>query len=367
MSGGLRKRARCCTGTAFYCAERRVRDRGYRVVPQGPAECGVLYYCVDRWAFTHPDQWFWIQLRWLTRTAQVAIIYAGKGVQHHLRRAAAREGHTISIYLPMTWHAAAAFLACAQSTASSSRASPPSRCVPCLDHEGRRGGWEGDCDGVVLWARPSDRRWVCVLYVLVLRFAPSLPALFLVILFPCAPIYRPSSSPSLPIPCSSPPLVRPSTPPSPSRLPDAMHLPIHSLPPLLSLPFPFRSLLLPPSPILLSSLLLYSLLLLLLLPTLLSSLPLPHAPYLVPLANPPLPRNSTATGSRVSLCSRHPGPQSRARSGRTARAISNLDEAVSEADPTARKTYAATDVYTAAYAKPVVRRISLIRRGFEHA
>ncbi|KAJ7697226.1 hypothetical protein B0H17DRAFT_1158497 [Mycena rosella] len=78
----------------------------------------VSYNCVDRWAFTHPDR--------------VAIIYKadepGTGcsityaellrevcsLANVLKSFGVRRGDTVSIYLPMTWHAAAAFLACAR-------------------------------------------------------------------------------------------------------------------------------------------------------------------------------------------------------------------------------------------------------------
>ncbi|KAJ7936016.1 hypothetical protein B0H13DRAFT_2458105 [Mycena leptocephala] len=107
----------------------------------------------DRPSKTAERRWIWIQLRWLTRTAQVAIIYAGSECSitysELLREVCSlaniltstfgvKKGDTVSIYLPITWHAAVAFLACARSTASFLRASPPSRCVPRPHHE-RRG------------------------------------------------------------------------------------------------------------------------------------------------------------------------------------------------------------------------------------
>jgi acetyl-CoA synthetase len=92
---------------------------------------------------------------WLTRNAQVAIIYAGEGCSityaELLRGVCSlanvltptfgvKKGDTVSIYLPITWHAAAAFLACARTRCvrSCSQASPPSRVndyVARLDHE----------------------------------------------------------------------------------------------------------------------------------------------------------------------------------------------------------------------------------------
>ena len=76
------------------------------------------YNCVDRWAFKNPDK--------------TAIIYEadepGEGytvsygelfrevcrIANVLKEFGIRKGDTVSIYLPMTWHAAAAFLACAR-------------------------------------------------------------------------------------------------------------------------------------------------------------------------------------------------------------------------------------------------------------
>ncbi|KAJ7601260.1 hypothetical protein DFH06DRAFT_1154706, partial [Mycena polygramma] len=95
-------------------------DRPFHTVRSGGFETGDIawfpegglnasYNCVDRWAFTHPDR--------------VAIIYEadepGEGCSityaQLLREVCAlANGDTVSIYLPMTWHAAAAFLACAR-------------------------------------------------------------------------------------------------------------------------------------------------------------------------------------------------------------------------------------------------------------
>ncbi|KAJ7160430.1 acetate--CoA ligase [Mycena filopes] len=76
------------------------------------------YNCVDRHAFTSPDR--------------VAIIYEADepgegrsvtysellrevcGLANVLKGMGVRKGDTVSVYLPMTWHAAAAFLACAR-------------------------------------------------------------------------------------------------------------------------------------------------------------------------------------------------------------------------------------------------------------
>ncbi|KAJ7019350.1 acetate--CoA ligase [Mycena alexandri] len=105
-------------------------DRPFQTVRSGGFATGDIawfpegglnaaYNCVDRWAFTHPDR--------------VAIIYeadepgTGCAITYAelLREVCSlanvltstfgvRKGDTVSIYLPMTWHAAAAFLACAR-------------------------------------------------------------------------------------------------------------------------------------------------------------------------------------------------------------------------------------------------------------
>ncbi|KAJ7080109.1 hypothetical protein C8R44DRAFT_824442 [Mycena epipterygia] len=105
-------------------------DRPFKTVRSGGFSTGDIawfpegglnasYNCVDRWAFTHPDR--------------VAIIYEadepGTGCSityaELLREVCSlanvltstfgiKKGDTVSIYLPMTWHAAAAFLACAR-------------------------------------------------------------------------------------------------------------------------------------------------------------------------------------------------------------------------------------------------------------
>ncbi|KAF8190292.1 acetate--CoA ligase [Mycena galopus ATCC 62051] len=105
-------------------------DRPFKTVRSGGFETGDIawfpegglnasYNCVDRWAFTHPDR--------------TAIIYEADepdegcsitygqllrevcSLANVLRNTfGVRKGDTVSIYLPMTWHAAAAFLACAR-------------------------------------------------------------------------------------------------------------------------------------------------------------------------------------------------------------------------------------------------------------
>ncbi|KAF8607099.1 acetate--CoA ligase [Ceratobasidium sp. AG-I] len=115
------------------------------------------YNCLDRWAFKTPDK--------------AAIIYEadepGEGVTityaellretcriaNVLKEFGVNKGDTVSIYLPMTWHAAAAFLACARIGAihsvifaGFSAESLRDRVVDCASRvvittdEGRRGG-----------------------------------------------------------------------------------------------------------------------------------------------------------------------------------------------------------------------------------
>ncbi|KAK0224365.1 hypothetical protein IW262DRAFT_1268876 [Armillaria fumosa] len=104
-------------------------DRPFHTVRSGGFETGDIvwfpegglnasYNCVDRWAFKYPDQ--------------TAIIYEadepGEGrnvsysellsevcsVANVLKSFGVKKGDTVSIYLPMTWQAIAAFLACAR-------------------------------------------------------------------------------------------------------------------------------------------------------------------------------------------------------------------------------------------------------------
>ncbi|KAF9045038.1 hypothetical protein BJ165DRAFT_1474885 [Panaeolus papilionaceus] len=104
-------------------------DRPFKTVRAGGFETGDIvwfpegglnasYNCVDRWAFRHPDK--------------TAIIYEGdepgegreityaellrevSSVANVLKSFGVKKGDTVSIYLPMTWQAVAAFLACAR-------------------------------------------------------------------------------------------------------------------------------------------------------------------------------------------------------------------------------------------------------------
>ncbi|KAG5635844.1 acetyl-CoA synthetase [Sphagnurus paluster] len=104
-------------------------DRPFQTVRSGGFQTGDIawfpegglnasYNCVDRWAFKHPDK--------------TAIIYEadepGEGrdvtyaellrevssVANVLKKYGVKKGDTVSVYLPMTWHAVATFLACAR-------------------------------------------------------------------------------------------------------------------------------------------------------------------------------------------------------------------------------------------------------------
>ncbi|PSR73241.1 hypothetical protein PHLCEN_2v10901 [Hermanssonia centrifuga] len=104
-------------------------DRPFHTVRAGGFETGDIvwfpegglnasYNCVDRWAFKHPDK--------------TAIIYEADepnegceityaellrevcSVANVLKSLGVKKGDTVSVYLPMTWQAVAAFLACAR-------------------------------------------------------------------------------------------------------------------------------------------------------------------------------------------------------------------------------------------------------------
>jgi len=104
-------------------------DRPFHTVRAGGFETGDIvwfpdgglnasYNCVDRWAFKHPNK--------------TAIIYEadepneGRNISYAellrevcsvanvLKSLGVKKGDAVSIYLPMTWHAVAAFLACAR-------------------------------------------------------------------------------------------------------------------------------------------------------------------------------------------------------------------------------------------------------------
>ncbi|KAJ7935999.1 hypothetical protein B0H13DRAFT_2304065 [Mycena leptocephala] len=108
-------------------------DRSFKTVRSGGFATGDVawfpegglnasYNCVDRWAFTHPDR-----VATICEADEPGNRVARERPHLDVRRQAFKKGDTVSIQLPITWHAAVAFLACARSTASFLRASPPSR------------------------------------------------------------------------------------------------------------------------------------------------------------------------------------------------------------------------------------------------
>ncbi|KAF5325031.1 hypothetical protein D9619_010119 [Psilocybe cf. subviscida] len=114
-------------------------DRPFKTVRAGSFETGDIvwfpegglnasYNCVDRWAFKHPDKASYC----FDHYHNTAIIYEadepGEGceityaellrevssVANVLKSFGVKKGDTVSVYLPMTWQAVAAFLACAR-------------------------------------------------------------------------------------------------------------------------------------------------------------------------------------------------------------------------------------------------------------
>ncbi|KAL0065901.1 acetyl-coenzyme A synthetase 2 [Marasmius tenuissimus] len=84
--------------------------------PEG--QLNASYNCLDRWAFKHPEKTAIIYeadepnqheyisyAKLLDETCKIANVLKGLGV---------KKGDTVSVYLPMTWYAVAAFLACAR-------------------------------------------------------------------------------------------------------------------------------------------------------------------------------------------------------------------------------------------------------------
>ncbi|KAI0071884.1 acetate--CoA ligase [Panus rudis PR-1116 ss-1] len=104
-------------------------DRPFHTVRSGHFQTGDIvwfpegglnasYNCVDRWAFKHPDKTAIIYeadepnegstityAELLREVCRIANVLKSFGV---------KKGDTVSVYLPMTWHAVAAFLACAR-------------------------------------------------------------------------------------------------------------------------------------------------------------------------------------------------------------------------------------------------------------
>src|ERR1700722_341021 len=122
-------------------------DRPFETVRAGGFETGDItwfpegalnasYNCVDRWAFKHPDKVSILlpnpSSLMTPQYAQTAIIYEADepgqdqcisyaellrevcSVANTLKRLGVKKGDTVSIYLPMAWQAAPAFLACAR-------------------------------------------------------------------------------------------------------------------------------------------------------------------------------------------------------------------------------------------------------------
>ncbi|KAJ6467834.1 hypothetical protein C8R45DRAFT_474222 [Mycena sanguinolenta] len=186
-------------------------DRPFKTVRSGGFATGDIawfpegglnasYNCIDRWAFTHPDRTAIIYEADEPGTG-TSITYAELlrevcSLANVLRNTfGVKKGDTVSIYLPMTWHAAAAFLACARIGAIHSvifagfsseslrdRVNDCASRVLITSDEGRRGGKTiatkaivdaalKDCPGVehclvmrrtggnVAWKEGRDRWW----------------------------------------------------------------------------------------------------------------------------------------------------------------------------------------------------------------
>ncbi|KAG8216213.1 hypothetical protein J3R82DRAFT_8246 [Butyriboletus roseoflavus] len=175
-------------------------DRPFQNVRAGGFESGDIvwfpegglnasYNCVDRWALKYPDR--------------TAIIYEadepGEGrlityaellrevcsVANVLKRLGVKKGDTVSIYLPMTWQAVAAFLACARIGAihsvvfaGFSSESLRDRILDCRSRvlltsdEGRRGGKAIATKAIVDAALNESP---CVEHVLVLKQTAKVP------------------------------------------------------------------------------------------------------------------------------------------------------------------------------------------------
>ncbi|KAI0827271.1 acetate--CoA ligase [Trametes gibbosa] len=104
-------------------------DRPFHTVRAGGFETGDIvwfpegglnasYNCVDRWAFKHPDKTAIIyeadepnEGSYITYSELLREVCA---VANVLKSFGVKKGDTVSVYLPMTWHAVAAFLACAR-------------------------------------------------------------------------------------------------------------------------------------------------------------------------------------------------------------------------------------------------------------
>jgi len=76
------------------------------------------YNCVDRWAFKHPDKTAIIyeadEPNQGREISYSELLHEVCSIANVLKSYGIKRGDTVSVYLPMTWHAVAAFLACAR-------------------------------------------------------------------------------------------------------------------------------------------------------------------------------------------------------------------------------------------------------------
>ncbi|KAI0284628.1 acetate--CoA ligase [Russula aff. rugulosa BPL654] len=96
-------------------------DRPFTTVRTGGFEKGALnasYNCVDRWAFKNPDKTAIIYEADEPGTGRdisfAELLHEVCSVANVLKSLGIKKGDTVSMYLPMTWQAVAAFLACAR-------------------------------------------------------------------------------------------------------------------------------------------------------------------------------------------------------------------------------------------------------------
>ncbi|KAI0305303.1 hypothetical protein B0F90DRAFT_1809075 [Multifurca ochricompacta] len=104
-------------------------DRPFQTVRSGSFEKGDIawfpegalnasYNCVDRWAFKHPDKTAIIyEADEPNESAEITyaeLLREVSSVANVLKSLGIKKGDTVSIYLPMTWQAVVAFLACAR-------------------------------------------------------------------------------------------------------------------------------------------------------------------------------------------------------------------------------------------------------------
>ncbi|KIJ29948.1 hypothetical protein M422DRAFT_235032 [Sphaerobolus stellatus SS14] len=104
-------------------------DRPFQTVRAGSFDNGDIvwfpegglnasYNCVDRWAFKHPNKtaiiWEADEPGEGQNITYAELLREVCSIANVLRSFGIKKGDTVSIYLPMTWHAVAAFLACAR-------------------------------------------------------------------------------------------------------------------------------------------------------------------------------------------------------------------------------------------------------------